>query len=434
MPAAHPPMTVVQLSVDSFRRIKAANVKPTPTGLVLVRGRNGQGKSSLIGSMLDAFGVEKSELPITEGEHAGSVCFTLADREGKPQLIVRERITRDSAGKAKRALTIEAADGSNISGPSAVLKELRGRFADPVAFLEMPPAEQVKVVLGTLGLDEQLRELEARAQGAYDRRRDLGRESDRLTKAEAALAEEVAGLPPPPTNGSVDGLARQLQEANAHNDRVRDLDRSRLSCEDAGRRAAERVRDLKEQLVAAEAEVDRLREQWVERSAQLRGMVFIDVEPIVEQLREHEEAAKFAGRRELYEKTRLDAEAARVAHQNEEAALEATRAKIAELLGSTAFPIDGMAYDHEAKVLSIGGIPFSQASQAERLRAAAAVAMAGEPPIRVIFAREGSLLDEESRMQLSQLAEERGWQLWLEVVDSNREGAGIWIEEGEAFQ
>ena len=93
-----------------------------------------------------------------------------------------------------------------------------------------------------------------------------------------------------------------------------------------------------------------------------------------------------------------------------------------------------MTYDAGTKTLKLNEIPFAQASQAERLKAAASVAMAGDPAIRVMFAREGSLLDEESRIYLAELAEASGFQLWLEVVDSEAEGSGVWIEDGEAFQ
>lgn len=425
-PPAQSAMTVVRLEVDSYRRLRAAHVQPSPTGLVLVRGRNGAGKSSLIGSMLEALGVEKSELPITEGEHGGSVVLDLGD------LVVRKRWTRDSGGKARPALTIEASDGSPLKSPAAVLKELRGRFADPVAFLDMPPAEQVKTVLGVLGLDEELQRLEAIAQSHYDRRRDLGRDADRLGKAAAELAHEVAGLPQPATDGTVDSLASELQAAKDVNARLEADVVALRSIDERGKAATDRLESLRAEIVKLEGEIEQLRTNREGVAERVRGKTKIDVEPIVEAMRAHEDAARLRGRRELAENTQRDADLAQAAHAAAERDLEGARQQIADLLASAKFPIEGMAYDPVGKVLTINAIPFSQASQAERLKAAAAVAMAGSPAIRVMFAREGSLLDEESRMQLAQLAEQSGFQLWLEVVDSNAQGAGVWIEDGEA--
>lgn len=439
--AEGPPLTVLRLEVEGYMRIRAAHVTPTPRGLVLVRGRNAQGKSSLIGSMADAFGVERPAMPITEGEHAGEVSVTLGCPEDPSRnLVVRERFTRDAGGQAKRVLTIEAADGSRLSGPAAILKELRGHFADPVAFLDMTADEQARTALRVLGLADKLERLEQVAQGHYDHRRDLGREADRLSKAEAQLRDEVTALPPPPTSGSVDELVSELRAANDHNaviDRnVQDLE----ACTRAGQVLADRIRLKQAELERVQAELaglaaerERCAERWTVLSQTVSASTRVDVAPIEERLREHEEASKFAARRELYAATAADALAARTEHANAEAALEGARAKIAELLQATPFPVEGMAYDHEAKSLTVGGIPLSQASQAERLKVAAAVAMAGGPRLRVLFAREGSLLDAESQALLAQLALDRGFQLWLEVVDSTAEGAGIWIEDGEAY-
>lgn len=433
--APAPPMTVVRLDVDSYKRLHAAHVTPTPTGLVLVRGKNAAGKSSLIESMLEALGAEKSELPITEGQHTAEVVVDLG------ALVVKKKWTRDSGGKAKPTLTIEAADGSAVKGPAGVLKELRSHFADPVAFLDMPPAEQVKTVLTVLGLDEELDRLEQLAVGHYVRRRDLGRDADRLAKALAEISSEVEGLPVPPTEGTIDELATELQRIKDHNAGIDKLRQAMDTAKKRGELAVGRLKHLTEQseeirvqLQNADAEISAHRAEWEAAAAGAKGKTLEDPEPIVEQMRAHEEAAKHAGRREFLEATRFQHEEAVQLHNAADGGLSDARAEIATLLGAATFPVEGMAYDHEAKVITIGGIPFSQASQAERLKAAAAIAMAGSPGIRVMFAREGSLLDEESRVHLATIAEASGFQLWLEVVDDDAEGAGVWIEEGQAFQ
>ena len=421
-------MTVVRLDVDSYKRLRAAHVTPTPTGLVLVRGKNAAGKSSLIESMLEALGAEKSELPITEGEHTAEVVVDLG------AIVVRKKWTRDSGGKAKPTLTVEAADGSAVKGPAGVLKELRSHFADPVAFLDMLPAEQVKTVLSVLGLAEELDRLEALAAGHYERRRDLGRDVDRLAKALAEIQSEVEGLPVPPTEGTIDELATELQRIKEHNAVIEQGLYTMHFAEERGKEATARLARLQEEVANQETAIANQRGAWASASESIKGKEREDPEPIVERMRAHEEAAKHAGRRELMESTRGSHAAAVELRDTAEGGLFGARSEIASLLGSATFPVDGMAYDHEAKVITIGGIPFSQASQAERLKAAAAIAMAGSPAIRVMFAREGSLLDEESRVQLATIAEASGFQLWLECVDSNAAGAGVWIEEGEAFQ
>lgn len=428
------PHTIVELTVDSFKRLHAAHLEPTPTGLVLVRGKNAAGKSSLIESMLDVLGAEKAELPITEGKHGGGVRIRLSNGDPSRDLIVEEKITRDSGGKAKRALSIVAADGAKVKGPAGVLKELRGRFADPVAFLEMKPEDQVKTVLGVLGLDEQLIDLELTAEGHYGRRRDLGRDADRIGKAAAELEAEVQGLSDPVSPGALRAAAEELQAARDHNAGLRAHQVTMDAAQAQGVEASQRLVRLREEIVKLEDEIAVQRETWVAAAAAVKGKLLIDSAPIVERIEAHESGAKAAGRRELALETRANATAAQTEHATAEAALLSTRQAIAELLGGVVFPIEGMAYDHETKALTIGGIPLSQASQAERLKVGAGVAMAGSPEIGVLFVREGSLLDDDSRIDLATLAESANFQLWFEKVDSNSDGAGVWIEDGEATQ
>tara|TARA_R110000822_G_scaffold120633_2_gene254134 strand:- start:3178 stop:4506 length:1329 start_codon:yes stop_codon:yes gene_type:complete len=427
-PSPPAPMTVVRLDVDSYKRLRAAHVEPTPTGLVLVRGRNAQGKSTLIESMLDALGAEKSALPITEGEHGAEVTVDLG------QLVIKKRWTRDDSGAAKASLTVEAADGSKIKGPASVLTELRSHFADPVAFLDLKAADQVKTILAVTGLDEELDALELVAEGQFERRRDLGRDADRLGKALIEISTEVEGLPAPPDEGSIEDLTAELTAAKDVNARIAGIAHTKTAVAGRGKQDAARLELLKAEVEKLEASIADARELWDTAHAESKELTEIDIAPITEKLSAFEDVAKHAARRELLDSTRAQAEEAAALHAKVGESLEETRQAISELLAGADFPDPAMTYDAGTKTLKLNEIPFAQASQAERLKAAASVAMAGDPAIRVMFAREGSLLDEESRIYLAELAEASGFQLWLEVVDSEAEGSGVWIEDGEAFQ
>lgn len=422
------PMTVIGLKVENYARLTAADLSPKATGLILVRGKNGAGKSSAIGAMREALGAEKSDLPIHKDAY---LCNVLIDL-GLIQIV--EKFTRGPDGKAKRALVVQDPSGSRFKSPAAVLKELRGHTADPVAFIEMSASDQVKTVLGVLGLDGELQALEDEAQSHYDRRRDLHREADRAGKAYHELATELQGLPMPESSESVEELAAQLEAAKEANAARAAAAAQRNGLAEAGQDLKERIASLKAEIETLEGRKADVAKAWQEASKEERALPVVDVAPITGKLKLAEEAAKAAGRLELLERTKAEAKVASEAHAEEDLALEQTRTKIQELLAGAKFPIEGMNYEADQKVLTINGIPFSSASQAEKIKAAAAVAMAGSPKIRVIFAREGSLLDEESRAQLEQIAETSGFQLWLEVVDSTEEGTGVWIEDGVASE
>lgn len=427
-----PPMTIVRLEIDSFKRLRAARLEPTPSGLVPVRGRNGAGKTSLIESLEAALlGTSAApEMPIAEGSHGARVVLDLGE------IVVRRDWRRDSAGKATSSLSVENAHGAKSKSPQAVLDGLLGHFADPVQFLGMKSDEQVRVLLAQIGLDQELSRLEAKRDVAYAARRDVGRDADRARKAVESFAKDVAAIVQAPKESrNAEQLGAELQVANEHNAAIEAETVRQSTAEHAGRNAAAAIEKMRAEIAQLEAEIVRLRDVWSsaeERLNVLGGRV--DVEPIREGLRQVEQRQRERVRIETLGRLEQDAERTAAEHRAADALLEESRAAIADLLRGTRFPVDGMSYDPDAKRLLVNGIPFSQASHAERLRISAAIAMSGEPRIRVAFIREGSMLDEESLAMVAAIAQERGFQLWCELVDSKREGPGVWIEDGEATQ
>jgi DNA repair exonuclease SbcCD ATPase subunit len=120
------------------------------------------------------------------------------------------------------------------------------------------------------------------------------------------------------------------------------------------------------------------------------------------------------------EKLEAEAEAltARMAAREEE---KLTAIKSAKM------PLDELGFGDG--YITYDGLPFDQASDAEQLRVSAAIAMAGNPKLKVIRIRDGSLLDEDSLQMLANMARERGYQVWIERVDSSGK-VGIVMEDG----
>jgi hypothetical protein len=432
-----PSLTIVGLQVDAYKRISVAEIHPAATGLVPVRGRNAQGKTSLIGSMLDVLGAVKSG-PLTINTESEDAVVVLDLGE----IVIRKHWHVTEAGKQKAALSITGADGGKVSRPAEVLKELRGHFADPVAFLSLPPAEQVKVVLSVLGLSEQLDALEAIAATHFDARRNLKRDVIRTKGAVDELELEVGGLPAPPTDGTMGEAIEALKAGKDHNAEVAAAGSNVFEISQRGAACAKRLASLSEQIEdlqqahhAEALERERLAGAYTEAKANSLALgSAVDIDPLTATVAAFEGAARHQARRELLDQVKGEHEAAKESRDGAVDALTATRNEIDELLVGTAFPDPAMTYDAEAKTLVLNGIPFEQASQAERLKAAASVAMAGNPRIKVLFATDCSLLDDESLAELASLADARGFQVWAEIVDSNAEGAGVWMEDGKAVE
>jgi hypothetical protein len=98
-----------------------------------------------------------------------------------------------------------------------------------------------------------------------------------------------------------------------------------------------------------------------------------------------------------------------------------------EAIAAAKFPVDGISFGDNEVLLN--GVPFVQASDAERLCCSIALAMAMNPKLRIIRVRDGSLLDDDSMKLLARMAEEKDYQVWIERVDGSGR-VGVVIEDG----
>ena len=109
------------------------------------------------------------------------------------------------------------------------------------------------------------------------------------------------------------------------------------------------------------------------------------------------------------------------------ARLAAIAAEKAALLADAKFPVPGLGI--EGSTVTLDGVPFEQASQAQRLRASVAIGAATNPTFAAMLVRDGSRLDDESLADLATLADEYGVQLIVERVGKG-DAMGVVIEDG----
>jgi hypothetical protein len=106
----------------------------------------------------------------------------------------------------------------------------------------------------------------------------------------------------------------------------------------------------------------------------------------------------------------------------------------AKALATAKFPLPGLSFSASGGVC-YNGIPFSQISTAEQMRISAAIGLALNPGLRVMFIRNGSLIDSAGMETLKSLAESHNAQLWVERVGAlSGELPGVVIEDGAVTQ
>lgn len=402
---------IVSLTAENFKRLKAVHIEPDGN-VVVISGRNAQGKSSVLDSiwaaLAGAAGAKNLDRPIRDGEKHAEVTVELDD------LTVTRRWTERGS-----TLTVTSKDGQRQAKPQQVLDALIGKLAfDPLAFATAKPADQRTMLLDVVGLADAVAELERQRKGVYDARTDVNRDVKRLQAQ--VQAAQVQPLPAGVT-GLVDiaTLSQQLQQALAARsqfdllrNRLRDVDRD---IEEVQRRLKQ-LQTEREVIIAEGVALS----PTLETEAAIEGLQerISNAENINAAVRANEGRAALA--REL-----ADAQAK---SEHFTANIEEIDASKAALLAGAALPVVGLGVDEEG--ITLNGVPFTQASAAERLKVSVAMAMAMNPSVRVICIRDAALLDSNSMASLARFAAARDFQIWVERVDP-QQGVGVVIEDGE---
>jgi hypothetical protein len=103
-----------------------------------------------------------------------------------------------------------------------------------------------------------------------------------------------------------------------------------------------------------------------------------------------------------------------------------TAAKV-KAIAEAKLPVPGMTLGDG--VVLLNNVPFEQASDAQKLIASVRMAMAANPKLKLILIQNGSLLDAKAMELLAKLAEETGYQVFIERVDGSGK-VGFVIEDG----
>ncbi len=402
-------MKIVKLEAENIKRLRAVEI--TPAGnVVQITGRNGQGKTSLLDSiwwcLAGAAGVQAQ--PIRTGETRARIRLDLGE------LVVTRLFRRQDDGEITTELRVENAEGVRFGSPQRMLDALLGALSfDPLAFARMPAKEQFDTLRCFVpGVDFDA--LGAAQQADFDRRTALNRQ------AKEARAQ-AAGLHVPPDAPDLQtdegALVAALAQASAHNSAIA---KAEVELQAQGARALE----LQEQIRGLTAQLE-----------ELRTAIAVAPDPgtpiDVEDLRWRIQQAHAAN--EAYDlrvkHTDLVAEADQFERQSEDLtrAMHQREADKRAAIAAAAMPVPGL--DFGDGVVLKDGVPFEQASDAEKLRASVAIAMAVNPQLRVIRIRDGSLLDSASLQLVAELAEAHDCQVWIERVADDRR-VGFVIEDG----
>lgn len=429
--------SIVELQVENFKRVSAVTLRPN-AGVTTIAGRNGQGKSSTLDAIQAALGGKSAapSKPVKSGAKSSKIVLELSD------IIV----TRTFSESGKDSLAVAAKDGAKYASPQALLDRLLGSLSfDPLDFERMKPRDQAETLRALVGLDTSA--LDREHEIVFAERTDVNREVKRIEGELSGIARHADA---PDSEVSVAALMGDLAAANAAHASVREIferadserDRSKLAKvrADQGRdlvaerratiaKLEDEIRRYHEAAAKLDTEANDLAQAAAATEAEARDATATlpDVRAIEEKI-----ASADAVNAKVRENARRAATEAKLAGikadtDAKSARLAAIAAEKAALLADAKFPVPGLGI--EGSTVTLDGVPFEQASQAQRLRASVAIGAATNPTFAAMLVRDGSRLDDESLADLATLADEYGVQLIVERVGKG-DAMGVVIEDG----
>ncbi len=426
---------IIKLTSQNVKRLSAVEI--TPDGnLIVIGGKNGQGKSSVIDSIFYALGGKDAlpPKPVRDGQPGAEITVDLGE------LVV----TRTFTAAGGTSLVVKNKDGAKYPSPQSILDKLVGTLSfDPMEFVRNE-AQQAETLRKLVGLD--FKEQDAKAKALYDERTAVNREVKSLA-AQVAATTEYNFLPD--VEVSTADILKEQREASEKN---ATLAKNRAAIEEERRfiTQCEKNRDLltdeitkkKAEIVALELQIaerevlrrnatDQIRsrlealERW---SPAVRSEVDIDLAPFADRARKVDETnqkIRSNKARKKFVESHAAAEAKSKALTEQIDTIEAAKTKA---ISEAKFPIPGLSFDVNGNVI-FNGVPFAQASSAEQTKVSIAIGIALNPTLRVLLIRDGSLLDPDNLAMVADIAEEKDVQVWMERVSTGGE-VSVVIEDG----
>ncbi len=427
-------LKILKLTAANIKTLVAIEINADGKEVILT-GKNESGKSSAIDSIMLAVkykaavrskdGKKNIEHPVRKGEDSAIITVELDN------MIITRKFIGDNS-----YLEVKNRDGMIFQSPQKILDDLIGAIAfDPLEFTGLKAEEQATVLRDLAGID--ISDLTDKSDDLYNQRtlagRDLSNEQAHLKSLDlpdpdvsdeevsaVKLTEELALFNEMDNrNDNIDEnkiLARVNYEAALSGEAVakRDLVDSKIRLENAQIKYDTQVTHSKNKKTDVNMAEETKPETW-EGTPDIINAVN-QVEDINAQVRLKKEYQKVVATVDKFQK----------AHDKIEHGLDKARDEITKAIESAKYPLKGLTVEDDQVYLD--GIVFQDLSDGKKLVASASIAMALNPDLRVIFARNASLLDKDNFKLLRDLAKENDYQLWVEVVHTDEKSAVRFVD------
>lgn len=412
---------ITSFEAENVKRIKAVQFSPSEGGLTIIGGKNANGKTSILDSIVYALGGEKYR-PKNFNRDGSAV-------PGKIKIELSNGLIVERSGKNA---TLKVTDPTGRKAGQKLLNE----FIEPLAlnlpkFLNASDKEKGETLLQIIGVGEELSELDKQENLIYSERTLVGRDADKKAK----LAEALEYYPDAPEElVSASELIKQQQEILAKNGRNEEFRQKANDLEKKEALAWEKVTLAQAELEKAQARLEELKKEFNEVS-EAKEAAFFDASKLEdESTAEIEE--NIANVEEINRRVRANLTKANAVDEAEQLQneykkltgdLEAVREQRKALLDSADLPLEGLSVNEGALVYK--GQQWSDMSGAEQLIVATAIVRKLNPECGFVLMDKLEQMDTDTLTEFGSWLEAEGLQVIATRVSTGEE-CSIIIEDG----
>ena len=416
---------ITSFEAENVKRIKIVQFAPSEEGLTIIGGKNANGKTSVLDSIVYALGGEKYR-PKNFNRDGSAV-------PGKIKIELSNGLIVERSGKNA---TLKVTDPTGRKAGQKLLNE----FIEPLAlnlpkFLNASDKEKGETLLQIIGVGEELSELDKQENLIYSERTLVGRDADKKAK----LAEALEYYPDAPEElVSASELIKQQQEILARNgenqrkrDRVKEITFEKHRIFDEAQR-------LEEQIAELTARLEERRKAY-EKTAEDEAIAMKDAAELEdESTTELEES--IANVEEINRRVRANLTKANAVDEAEQLQneykkltgdLEAVREQRKALLDSADLPLEGLSVNEGALVYK--GQQWSDMSGAEQLIVATAIVRKINPECGFVLMDKLEQMDTDTLTEFGSWLEAEGLQVIATRVSTGEE-CSIIIEDGTVVE
>ena len=405
-------LRIIELRGENFKKIKTIVIRPDDD-LVLLTGKNAQGKSSAIDLIIAMLCRDRKWIPqpIRKGQ-------THADG----RLDLDEFIVTCKWTEKGKYLKVTSKEGAVYPSPQAMLDTFVGKLGFDIGkFFNMEAKEQTVILQGLAGLD--FTEVDFKIERLVEERRLQGQKVKLLNGQREDIPSDLPELPI-----DISGLMARYDEELEHNQEIK-KNHEQLETDEA--RITESrgiIKRLKEEIEEQCQYIENIKENKKNINTFLEQNKLVDTEIVKDELKKAHEINDQISARERNKVADQKFKYELSIYEKQTAFIEKLRVSKDTDLQKAKLPLP------ELKITTSGtffnDIPIEQLSSSESMKVAMSIAMALNERFKVILVKDASLLDKENRKVIREMAKDGGYQVWLEMVSDTGE-MGFYFVDGE---